>query len=182
MKVAVSASSPSLESPVDPRFGRCAYFVVVDPDTMLFETVDNTNALSSQGAGIGTAQTVAQLGATVVLTGNCGPNAFQALEAAGIEVVTGVSGSVREAVEGFKAGHYRSSTASNVESHYGMGLSGTMGRGMGGAMSATPPQASPADSDSALLGLLKELQGQLEGLRSQVNDINQRIDRLHKEQ
>jgi predicted Fe-Mo cluster-binding NifX family protein len=107
MKVAVSASSPSLESPVDPRFGRCAYFVVVDPDTMLFETVDNTNALSSQGAGIGTAQTVAQLGATVVLTGNCGPNAFQALEAVGIEVVTGVSGSVREAVEGFKAGHYR---------------------------------------------------------------------------
>jgi predicted Fe-Mo cluster-binding NifX family protein len=182
MRVAVSASAPSLESPVDPRFGRCAYFVVVDPDSMLFETIDNTNAMSSQGAGIGTAQMVAQLGATVVLTGNCGPNAFQALEAAGIQVVTGVSGSVREAVEGYKEGRYHSSAAPNVESHHGMGLSGAMGRGMGGAMSPAPHRASPADSNSALVDLLKELQGQLEGLRSQVNDINQRIDRLHKEQ
>ncbi len=76
--------------------------MVVDPETMQFEAVDNANAASAQGAGIATAQMVSQLGATVVLTGNCGPNAFQALEAAGVTVVTGVSGIVREVVAGFK--------------------------------------------------------------------------------
>jgi len=181
MKVAVSASSPLLDSVVDPRFGRCAYFVVVDPETMEFEAVDNANAASAQGAGIATAQMVSQLGATVVLTGNCGPNAFQALEAAGVQVVTGVSGRVREAVAAFKEGRYQGSAAPNVESHFGMGVSGSMGRGMGGAMGSAPRETPPVSAESSLVGLFKELRGQLEGLRSEVNDINRRIDKLHKE-
>ncbi len=181
MKVAISAASPALDSDVDPRFGRCAYFVVVDPETMQFEAIDNANGPSAHGAGIATAQMVAESGATVVLTGNCGPNAFQALEAAGIEVVTGVSGTVGQAIDGYKEGRFRGSKAPNVESHFGAGASALAGRGMGGAMGGAGSASSPQNADAALVGLLKELQGQLEGLRSQVNDINRRIDRLHKE-
>lgn len=75
MKIAISATGPSLDAEVDPRFGRCQYFLIIDPDTMEFEAIDNTNKMASGGAGIASAQAVAQKGVQVVLTGNCGPNA-----------------------------------------------------------------------------------------------------------
>jgi len=178
MRVAVSASEPSLDSQVDPRFGRCAYFVVVDPAAMTFEVVENSAVAAAQGAGIATAQVIAGKGVEAVLTGNCGPNAYEALSAAGIRVVTGVSGSVREAASAYEAGRLQASAQPNVASHYGMGVSSA--RGMGGGMRSAAPQSSPADADTALVGLLKELQSQLDGLRSQVNDINTRISELHK--
>jgi len=92
MKIAVSSTGTNLNAQVDPRFGRCRYFIVVDPDTMEFEAVENSGAMSGGGAGIATGQLVAGKGASAVLTGNCGPNAFNVLEAAGIKVMTGVSG------------------------------------------------------------------------------------------
>jgi len=130
MKVAISSTGLDLDSQVDPRFGRCQYFVVVDPDTMEFEGVENTNMTAGGGAGIATAQMVAGKGAKVVLTGNCGPNAHQTLSAAGVEIVTGVSGTVREAVEGFKSGAFKASSQPNVEAHFGTG-GGGKGKDMG---------------------------------------------------
>ena len=187
MRVAVSADGPTLDAKVDPRFGRCSYFVIVDTDALDARAVENASAASAQGAGIGTAQMVASEGVSAVLTGNCGPNAYQALEAAGIKVVTGVAGTVREAVEAYKAGRYQPSSQPNVASHFGMGMGGGMGRGMGGGMgrqSAVPP-APPARPeppvDGGLMDILKELKVQLDGLRGQVDDINRRIEELHKE-
>jgi predicted Fe-Mo cluster-binding NifX family protein len=87
MKIAVSATAPGLDAEVDPRFGRCQYFIIVDPQSMEFESVDNSNALASGGAGISTAQMIASKGVEVVLTGNCGPNAYRTLSAAGIQVI-----------------------------------------------------------------------------------------------
>ena len=98
MKIAVSATEPSPDAQVDPRFGRCQYFIVIDPDTMQYEAAENSGALAGGGAGISTAQMIAGKGVQAVLTGNCGPNAFQVLSAAGIKVVTGVSGKVQDAV------------------------------------------------------------------------------------
>ena len=92
MRIAVSASGPTLDAEVDPRFGRCRYFIIVDPENMEFDTVENSGALAGGGAGIATAQMIASKGVEAVLTGNCGPNAFQVLSAAGIKVITGVSG------------------------------------------------------------------------------------------
>jgi len=181
LRVAVSADGPNLDAKVDPRFGRCSYFVIVDTDSLDTRALDNANAASAQGAGIGTAQMIAGEGVEAVLTGNCGPNAYQALEAAGIKVMTGVSGTVREAVDAFKAGRYQPSSQPNVASHFGMGMGGGMGRGMGGGMgrqAATPP---PPQVDSGLVEILKELKTQLDGLRGQVDDINRRIEELHKE-
>ena len=110
MKIAVSASGSSLDAEVDPRFGRCQYFIIIDPDTMEFEAVNNSGAMAGGGAGISTAQTIAGKGVDAILTGNCGPNAFQVLSAAGIKVATGVSGKVQDAVRDYKAGKYQANS------------------------------------------------------------------------
>ena len=124
MKIAISAMGTTLDAEVDPRFGRCQYFIIVEPETMEFEAVDNSSAMAGGGAGISAAQMIAGKGVEAVLTGNCGPNAFNVLEAAGIKVITGVSGTVQDAVEGYKSGKYQVSSQANVAPHSGMGRGG----------------------------------------------------------
>jgi len=121
MKVAVTATGPSLDAAMDPRFGRCSHFVLVETDDMTFEAIENGNSSLGGGAGIQSAQLMAQKGAKAVLTGNCGPNAHQTLSAAGIDVVVGCSGTVSEAVGRFKLGQLRAAPAPNVAGHSGMG-------------------------------------------------------------
>ena len=127
MRIAVSANQLTLDAEVDPRFGRCRYFIIVDTDTMEFETVENSGAMAGGGAGIVTAQVIADKGVEAVLTGNCGPNAFQVLSAAGIKVITGVFGKVRDTVQDYKAGSLQPASQPNVPGHFGIGS----GRGMG---------------------------------------------------
>jgi predicted Fe-Mo cluster-binding NifX family protein len=103
MKVAVSASGKTLDAAIDPRFGRCSVFIIVETDDMSFETVENDSGALGHGAGIQTAQMVARRGVQVVLTGRCGPNAQQTLSAAGVDVIVDCSGTVGEAVATFKA-------------------------------------------------------------------------------
>ncbi len=129
MKVAVSAAEAGLDVAVDPRFGRCPYFVILGTDTMQFEAVPNTSQHMPRGAGIQAAQTVASKGARVVLTGNVGPNAYQALSAAGVRIITGVSGIVREAVMRYKNGELKETSSPNVGGHFGIGRGRGMGRG-----------------------------------------------------
>ena len=102
MKICVSATANNLEAQLDPRFGRCFYFVIVNSETMQFEAIPNMASGATGGAGIQATQTIANKGVKVVITGNVGPNAFGALSAAGIEIVTGAFGTVREVVEKFK--------------------------------------------------------------------------------
>ena len=127
MKICVTAVSGSLDAQIDPRFGRCPCFVIVDSETMEFEAVPNIAVGSMSGAGIQAAQTVASKGARVVLTGNVGPNAFQALSAAGIKVVTGAIGNVEEVVEKYKRGELKETGSPTVRGHFGM--RGGRGRG-----------------------------------------------------
>ena len=121
LKMCVSASSGSLDAMVDSRFGRCPYFVVVDSETMEFEAVVNDSSSAAHGAGIQAAQTVVNLGAKVVLTGNVGPNAFNVLSATGTKVVTGASGSVKDAVEKYKKGELKEASNPTVGGHFGRG-------------------------------------------------------------
>ena len=120
MKVAVTSQNDSLESEIDPRFGRCSYFLIIDTDTMVFDSISNESAMSSGGAGIQAAQTIAKTGAKAVVTGNMGPNAFQTLSAAGIKVFTGANGTIKEAIDKYKKGELKESEAPNVGSHSGM--------------------------------------------------------------
>ena len=130
MRVAVSSTGRDLDSAVDPRFGRCPYFIVVDTETMAFEAVPNTSIGAAHGAGIQAAQLVTSRGVKAVLTGNVGPNAFSALSAAGVQVATGAAGTVRDAVERFKRGELSASGGPTVGGHFGLGGRG-MGRGRG---------------------------------------------------
>ncbi|MBN2527385.1 MAG: NifB/NifX family molybdenum-iron cluster-binding protein, partial [Deltaproteobacteria bacterium] len=120
MKIAISSNGTTLDSQVDPRFGRCPYFLIVDVETLNVEAIENPNVSLGSGAGIQTGQLISKHGAEYLLTGNCGPNAFRVLEAAEIQVVTGVSGNIREAIRQFKAGNCTATKKPNVESHYGM--------------------------------------------------------------
>ncbi len=119
MKIAVSARGDSLDAAVDPRFGRAAKFVLVDTETEDVTSIDNTQNLNApQGAGIQSAQAVSHLEPEVVLTGHCGPKAFRTLQAAGIQVAIGASGTVAEAIEQYKAGKLSAADAPDVEGHW----------------------------------------------------------------
>jgi len=117
---------------------------------MQYEAIENPNIALGGGAGIQSAQLMSEKGVTAVLTGNCGPNAFNVFGQAGVQVIVGVSGPVRSAVEQFKAGSLSSALGPNVASHFGtsatpagpeptgqpmtgpVGQGGGMGLGMGG--------------------------------------------------
>jgi predicted Fe-Mo cluster-binding NifX family protein len=121
MKIAVSSNGNHLDSQIDPRFGRCAYFLIVNQNDMNFESFNNESIALGGGAGIQAAQFVASKGAKAILTGHVGPNAVKALTTAGIEVYVGQAGTVREALERYKSGTLESTRTANVSDHYGMG-------------------------------------------------------------
>lgn len=199
MKIGISATGKTLDSEVDLRFGRCRYFIISDTETNEFEAIDNSSATAAGGAGISAAQILSNKGVKVVLTGNCGPNAYQVFSSAGIDVITGVSGKVKDVVEKFKLGTYSISKQANVPDHYGMGSSsgmgmgrgmgrgmgmgmgGGMGRGMGRGMgmgggfasqSNQPPQTTGADQD------IDALKARSMALAKQLDDIQRRIAEL----
>ena len=180
MKIAISATAPNLDAEVEPRFGRCPYFIIVDPDTMQFEAVENSNVMASGGAGIASGQMIAGKGVSAVLTGNCGPNAYQVLSAAGIKIITGVSGKVRDAVSAYKSGQLQNTAQPTVAAHFGMG--GGMGRGKGMGMRTTDSfQAKDPDPRAADPGEeLKALKEKLESLSEQLSGIQRSIDKLER--
>jgi predicted Fe-Mo cluster-binding NifX family protein len=130
MKIAVTSTGNTLDSPIDPRFGRCQFFVFVDPETMEFEAAENQAMMAAGGAGPQAAQFIANKGAEAVATGNVGPNASSSLAAAGIKVFTGARGTVKETISLFKNNQLQEASEATVASHAGMGGGG--GRGMGG--------------------------------------------------
>ncbi len=121
MKIAMTSKGKDLEAEVDTRFGRCEYFLIVDPDTMEFEAVSNESANASGGAGPQAAQTISNKDVDVLVTGNVGPNAYSALEAAGIRILTGSNGMIKDMIHKFKNGELEEAAGANVGSHNGMG-------------------------------------------------------------
>ncbi|MDH4272577.1 MAG: NifB/NifX family molybdenum-iron cluster-binding protein [Candidatus Aminicenantes bacterium] len=97
-KICVTTRGPDLEAEIDPNFGRAAYFLIVDQNTLEFRSFANPSAQASHGAGIQSAQFVAGQGVSAVLTGEVGPNARRVLESAGIRVISMEKSSVREAI------------------------------------------------------------------------------------
>lgn len=128
MKIAISSSGKDLDSQIDPRFGRCQYFIFVDPETMEFEVSENEGLMAMGGAGVQAAQLVVQKGVKALITGNLGPNAASALSGSGIKIYLVSSGTVKEAIEAYKTGSLREVSGATVPPHFGMGG----GRGMGG--------------------------------------------------
>ncbi|MBU0665252.1 MAG: NifB/NifX family molybdenum-iron cluster-binding protein [Proteobacteria bacterium] len=132
MKIVVSATGMELDSSVDPRFGRAAFLLIVDSDTgAILEAIDNSMGRdAAQGAGISAAALVADKGVKAILTGRVGPKAMPVVEKAGIQVVSDVSGMVREAVEKFRLGSQAQASASSPPGT--PTKTDTSGSGMGG--------------------------------------------------
>ncbi len=192
MKIAVTSTGPTLDDMMEERFGRCAYFLIIDLDTLEFEALENPNIALGGGAGIQSAQLMADKGVSTVLTGNCGPNAFQTFGAANIQVITGVSGQVRQAVEQYKSGALSGATTPNVQSQFGMGMGGGRGMGgggrgmgggggmgMGGGMGAST-LAGSAQPEPTALSEEKSLKDQVNELRKQIETLQSSINALGK--
>ena len=119
MKAAVTSQGRELNSPLDPRFGRAKFFIVADTDTGEFSVADNSQNLNAvQGAGIQAGRNVVELGVEAVITGHVGPKAFATLQAGGVQIYTGATGTVAEAIEQLKAGTLKQSTGADVEGHW----------------------------------------------------------------
>lgn len=119
MKIAVTSKGQTLDSEIDPRFGRAANILVVDTKTLEFEAFDNTdNKNAFKGAGIQAAALISDKDAEVLLTGYCGPNAYETLERAGIKVVNDQTGRIIDAVQRFKQGDVVFADGANKDGHW----------------------------------------------------------------
>ena len=167
MRIAVSATQPNLDAEVDSRFGRCPYFVIVDPDTMGFEEVDNINSVAGGGAGIAAAQMIIERDIQVVLTGNCGPNAYEVLEAASIQVFTGISGKIQDVLTMYKNGELQETTQPNVKKH--SGINSTTHSGMG---VVNQPRETSKE--------LESLKSHVDMISQQVREVQQRITQIER--
>lgn len=173
MKVCISSTGPSLDAEMDPRFGRCQYFIFADPDTMEFEAVENPNIGAAGGAGIQSAQLIINRGAEVLITGQVGPNAFTTLQAGGIKIITGAVGRIREVLKKYKKGELTIlAQGPTVRAHFGMG----MGRGRGKAASTSP--SSISGTPEYPQEELKNLKEQARQLREQLDKITERLEKL----
>lgn len=129
MKIAISAHGSDLDATINPRFGRCDYFLIADTETGQVEGVPNKNMEATGGAGIQSATFILSTGAQAVITGKVGPNAMDVFKTSGVQVITGVSGTAKDALESFKAGNLSGDQASaSAETSSGAGR----GRGGGG--------------------------------------------------
>jgi predicted Fe-Mo cluster-binding NifX family protein len=118
MKLTVTAASPGIDAQVDPRFGRCAYFVIVDPETMEWRAFPNPAANAHGGAGIQAAQFVTEHKSSVVISGDFGPNAFDALKPAGISMyLLGSCRTVEEAIQSYKLDQLEQLTSPTGKGH-----------------------------------------------------------------
>jgi len=119
MKISLSSTADNLDGQLDPRFGRCPYLLIVDPKTLQYEAIPNAAAGASGGAGIQAAQTIINKQATTLITGNIGPNAFGALQAAGVEILIEPPATIREIIEKYNSGRLQKTAAPTVASHAG---------------------------------------------------------------
>jgi len=165
MKIVVTSSGADLDAQAHPAFGRCPIYLFVDTATMQFEAVENPAANAAGGAGIQAAQFVVERGAQAMVTGNVGPNALQVFESAGVAVHLFGGGTVRQAVEAYKAGRLPVAGSASRPAHAGMGMERDRGR------SAPAPAPSREEEIAALRETASEL-------RRQVAEVMERLDRL----
>ncbi|MEA2033100.1 MAG: NifB/NifX family molybdenum-iron cluster-binding protein [Euryarchaeota archaeon] len=200
MKICVTATAGNLNAQVDPRFGRCQYFVFIDSDTMAFEAMANEAIAAPGGAGIQAAQTVVNKGVDVLISGNVGPNAFQVLSTAGVKIATGAYGTVQEAVEMYKTGRLSEAGISTVAAHagmgagvgtgagFGMGMGGGrgggrgrgMGRGMGLGMQQQPMPSQPQPQAPQAPIAPKTKEEEIEQLSSMASRLEKDLEEAKK--
>lgn len=193
MKIAVSADGEDLDAAVHERFGRCPFFLVIETDDMTLEVIENIHAELLTSAGVQSAGLLASKGVAAVITGNCGPKAMQVFDAAGIPLITGRQGTLREVVDAFKQGALNpvSSTATSLTGAtphrspasfnrpgMGRGMGGGCGRGMGRRCAPADGAITPGKA-STRVPLSRE--DQLVRLRRQADDLQRQMAAIQSE-
>jgi len=121
MKIAITADKGSLDAPLDPRFGRCAWFIILDSSSPEeFTTIENRAASAGGGAGVQAAQEIIDAGVEAVISGNYGPRAYDALSTAGISMYIVEAQTIRQAVEAFNAGKGKLLDSPSAAAHAGL--------------------------------------------------------------
>ncbi len=119
MKIAISSTGKKMSEIIDPRFGRCSYFLVVDSNSNEQEILNNNyNASRSSGAGIQAAELVSSNNVDIVITGHCGPKAFKALKSVGIQVFPCLDGTAEEALKKYINCELTPLETADVEGHW----------------------------------------------------------------
>ncbi|MFY9114944.1 MAG: NifB/NifX family molybdenum-iron cluster-binding protein [Dethiobacteria bacterium] len=119
MKLAICAQGEGPDVPIDRRFGRSPFFVIIDTENEEFKTVANPHVDAAGGAGPQSAQLLEQEGVEAVVVGNIGPHAMAVLDTAGIRVYTGLEGTVRDTYKKFADGKLTLSGSATVSPHHG---------------------------------------------------------------
>ncbi len=170
MKIAISAAGDSLDSMMDPRFGRATYFLIVDSDTFAYQSFMNPNVEADGGAGIQSAQFVLEKGAQAVITGRCGPNAYRVLTEAGIPIIEASIKSVREQVQAFKENRLPNPSLS-TNTNSSISVQRNL-RDKQQLLSASAESLNPQDEN---------LHEKISRLEEHIREIHQRLDRLEKD-
>jgi predicted Fe-Mo cluster-binding NifX family protein len=196
MKIAISSNGTNLDAPTSPVFGRCPIVILIETETLQFEAIENPATSAPSGAGIQAAQLVVERGAQAVVTGNVGPNALDVFQSAGMPIYLFNDGTVRDAVEAFKAGKLQSFSAPNAQSGAGTGAGQGMGRGMGrgwrmgrgpgrgrgmGGRAAAPPTPSvppPSSIPKSREEEIAALKETTRELQRQLDEAKRRLDEL----
>ena len=202
MKICVSAAAGDLDAQIDWRFGRCPFFVIVEPDTMAFEAVPNENSIDVAGRAfcIAHPETLLNKGVDLVISGNIGPNIYHLFHAAGVDIATLTSGTVKEAVEMYKTGRLSEAEISTGATHAGMGAGVGAGGGMGmgggrgggrgrgtglGMQQPMPSQPQPQAPQAPIAPKTKEeevkqLSDMASRLEKDLEEVKRRIEELKK--
>ena len=120
MKIILSTDAPGLEANLDPRFGRAAYFLLIDPATKEWEAVMNPALYSSGGAGVQAAQLATQHQCSAVISGEFGPNAYNSLAAVGVDMYKyGNCTSIQDVLDRYNAGQLEKVLSPGSAGHHG---------------------------------------------------------------
>jgi predicted Fe-Mo cluster-binding NifX family protein len=176
MKICITANNSTdsstepqelLNSQVDPRFGRCKNFVIINTENMEMEVISNTSAKTAHGAGVQAAQTIANQNVEVVITGKVGPNAYEVLSMSGIKIMTGAVGTIGQVIEQYKSGRLQDSKYPNVSNHSGQDTDAMLPETKRKTIENLPPK----DELIALEEDRKKLTDDLEGISARIKEL-----------
>ncbi len=132
MKVCITATKKDKKSKIDPRFGRAQYFLIFNDDGEIEETIDNSAQSAQRGAGISAAQKLEDKDVNILITGNIGPNAYNALSAARIKVfLADANLTAEDAFDKWEKDGLNEIEKPNVGGHFGRGKGQGRGKGWG---------------------------------------------------
>jgi predicted Fe-Mo cluster-binding NifX family protein len=119
MTICITTATTDRDPLLDARFGRSPYYTFVDLETGETHVEPNELAEGAGGVGAQAAQFVAERGATALVTGQIGPNAFRVLQAAGVATYTTRERSVADALRAYREGRVERVAAPTAAGHQG---------------------------------------------------------------